>query len=574
MNTSITIGTTTGGKPFRLPLDLVTDSLAILARKGAGKTYCGKVWVEDLLANHIQTVVIDPLDVWWGLRLSSDGKQPGENIVIFGGSHADIPITEHLGNMLADVIVDRGINAILVLDHLSTGASRRFVADFCNRLFERKSAQSKRTPLHLIIDEADVFAPQRPPPDAMVCLGAVDRLVRRGRSRGLGTMVISQRSAVLSKDVLTQTEVLIALQVTSPHDREALTEWIRANTNAEKAKEFLDSLAGLQQGEAWFWSPTRLKLLAPVKIRTSRTYDSSYTPKIGERRKTPVLKPTDIAHLGKMLADVAEEAKANDPKALKERIRNLEQQLAAKPKQVSGDALDAARATTTQRVAGTYEAGKLRSKKAIEAIIVSLQAVVHGLEPAATYQHETPAATPPQKDNIIPPYRPKEPRPRSIETNGSLPKAERLILKALAQYPDGRTKIQIAILTSYSHRGGAFNNALSHLRTQGYITGSGDHIKATESGWQAVGPFEPLPTGGELLAQWRNHRLLGKAERLILDVLSSSLPKTKADLALSTGYESTGGSFNNALSKLRTLELIEGRGTNGLITLSSILRDS
>ena len=37
------------------------------------------------------------------------------------------------------------------------------------------------------------------------------------------------------------------------------------------------------------------------------------------------------------------------------------------------------------------------------------------------------------------------------------------------------------------------------------------------------------------------------------------LPLTKEQVGTATGYASTGGGFNNALSRLRTLELIEGR---------------
>lgn len=46
-----------------------------------------------------------------------------------------------------------------------------------------------------------------------------------------------------------------------------------------------------------------------------------------------------------------------------------------------------------------------------------------------------------------------------------LPKAERLILTALAQYPQGRSKTQVAILTGYTHPGGGFNNALAAFRS-------------------------------------------------------------------------------------------------------------
>jgi hypothetical protein len=76
----------------------------------------------------------------------------------------------------------------------------------------------------------------------------------------------------------------------------------------------------------------------------------------------------------------------------------------------------------------------------------------------------------------------------------------------------------------------------------------------------ALGSYDPLQTGRDLLDHWL--RQLGKAERAILERLATVYPsaETKDALGAATGYESNGGGFNNALSRLRSLELIEGRG--------------
>jgi hypothetical protein len=44
-----------------------------------------------------------------------------------------------------------------------------------------------------------------------------------------------------------------------------------------------------------------------------------------------------------------------------------------------------------------------------------------------------------------------------------LPPGERRILTALAQYPEGRSKAQVAILAGYALNGGGFNNYLGAL---------------------------------------------------------------------------------------------------------------
>lgn len=143
-----------------------------------------------------------------------------------------------------------------------------------------------------------------------------------------------------------------------------------------------------------------------------------------------------------------------------------------------------------------------------------------------------------------------------------LSRAERRILIALAQYPQGRAKNQVAVLSTYAVNGGSFNNAISSLRTAGRLSGSGDRLTITEVGLAALGTYEPLPTGHALLQHWYGE--LGKAEKealqVLVDAYPGALPKTEVAARTPSQYEASGGSFNNALSRLRTLELISGRG--------------
>lgn len=136
---------------------------------------------------------------------------------------------------------------------------------------------------------------------------------------------------------------------------------------------------------------------------------------------------------------------------------------------------------------------------------------------------------------------------------------ERKILTVLAQYPEGRTKRQLAILTGYAPGGGGFNNHLGALRSKGLMAGEGDGpMQINEAALAALGDHEPLPRGRALLEHWLGQ--LDKAPRLILAHLASSWPDHvgKRELAEAVGYESSGGAFNNALGKLRTLQLING----------------
>ncbi len=66
------------GVGFALPDDAVSQTIAILARRGAGKTSTGKVLVEELVDAGLQAIVIDPTGVWYGLRSSVDGTRTSD----------------------------------------------------------------------------------------------------------------------------------------------------------------------------------------------------------------------------------------------------------------------------------------------------------------------------------------------------------------------------------------------------------------------------------------------------------------------------------------------------------------
>jgi hypothetical protein len=124
----------------------------------------------------------------------------------------------------------------------------------------------------------------------------------------------------------------------------------------------------------------------------------------------------------------------------------------------------------------------------------------------------------------------------------------------------------VALLTGYSAKGGGFRNALSALRSRGYVH-PGPTLIITDDGLVALGPWEPLPTGRALAEFWLASPQLGHGEREILRVLVDAWPEALAlaEVAARTvsssgePYSSAGGGFRNALSRLRTLELIEGR---------------
>lgn len=548
-----------------LPLETITQTLAILAIKGAGKTNTGVVLAEEFLKKGLQVVIADPVGVWWGLRSSRDGRDAGLHIVIIGGEKGDVPLEAAGGALVADLIVDERISAVLDLSLLRKGDQTRFMTDFAERLYHRKGRQSERSPLHLILDEADAFAPQRPMHGQERMLGAIDEIVRRGRARGLGVTLITQRSAAINKDVLTQIEILVAMRTISPQDRKAIEAWIEVHGTLEQQKELMASLPSLPRGTAWIWSPAVLDVFQKVKVRQRETFDSSATPKVGDKIVAPKrFAEVDLEGIRAKMAETIEKAKADDPKALRGRISELEAELRK---------AQAAKTAVETKEVPVFTEG---DKAALAVLTDNIDHLIHHkVKELVEKLEEFRGMLSPILSKVIVasrnqliPSRPLTPAPRPSGAparpspeggTAKLPGGERKILTVLAQYHQGRTKVQIAILTGYAVTGGAFNNYLGALRSKGFVESAGEQIGITFEGLAALGTYEPLPIGRALLEYWLGQ--LGKAERTILQELANEYPHSmsKEDLAARTCYEVKGGGFNNALGKLRTLELIHGK---------------
>lgn len=570
-----------------LPTDAVTETFAVLGRRGSGKTYTAGVLVEELLETKHQVVIIDPLDVWWGLRSSADGKGDGYPVTIFGGQKADVPLQDTAGALLADVVVDHGISAIFSLRHLSKAGARRFVGAFGDRLYERKGDVKHRAPLHLVVDEADAFVPQSLADGGESCYGAIDTIVRRGRSSGFGTTLISQRSAVIAKDVLTQTEILVSHQTTSPQDRKALKDWIQAHDSEGREKDFMASLASLPRGTAWFWSPGWLDVFKKIAVRKKRTFDSSETPRGGARPAQPKrMTPVDLEQLAERMAATVEEAKAKDPTALRQRVRELEAKIAklekappeaaAKPARVvekpvlpeaTAKRLVAA-ADTMRKVVERLEAHEAKIDIAKDALLAKAgeiaaqvqRALTHGHPSAPTGSHgltRVPTGSPGR-----PPAPPRPaPRPREVlEDGAAIPGAQQRVLDAALRLeqlgipaPDAT---QLGLWAGIAANGGYWRAVIGWLRSRGYVEGT----SLTDTGRAAAQPSAIQTV--EDMHRYAIEDLAEGKQRDVLRALIEAYPK-KLDLEeirAKADVDPNGGYWRATIGRLRSLGLAT-RGT-------------
>lgn len=560
-----------------LPIDYITKTCAILAQRRKGKTYTASVLAEELVEANLPFVALDPTGAWHGLRSSADGTAPGLPVVILGGKHGDVPLERTGGRLVADLVVDHPGWYVIDFSHFESGAAERlFATDFAERLYRRKGEAGKDFPLHLFVDEADRFVPQRVGGgrgDARETdqrlLGAFEAIVRRGGLRGLGTTLISQRAAVVNKNVLEQIDILIALRIVGPNDRAAIDDYLKSDADGETRSVMMGSLSSLDLGEAWVWEPgAEPPLFDRVHVRARRTFNSSATPKAGEARVEPsAFASVDLDAVRAEMADTIIRATRDDPKVLHARIAELERELKRLAEQPPETVVD----VQVQQVAVPYfpesileEVDEIgRRVTMIHEIAAAMRSAGEPPPPEVPAPNPIPERRPrrPEYDDLLPVSKATERTlQEAIATGGQTPplkKAEKSILSVLAQFSAGRTRQQIAVLTGYSLGSGNFGNALSSLRTRGYINKGGEPVLITDEGLGAIaGQYVSVPSGPELMNFWLAK--LTKAQKSILTVLVTEWPKSlsRDELAELTGYSAPSGNFGNALSGLRTLELI------------------
>jgi hypothetical protein len=563
-------------RDLSLPPEAVTQTFAILAKRGAGKTYTAAVMVEEFVKAGLPVVVADPVGVWWGLRSSADGKEPGLPVHILGGERGDVPLEQTAGQVIADVVVDARAPLVLDLSLFRKGETIRFMTDFAERLYQRN-----REPLHLVLDEADVFCPQRPRPETARMVGAVEDLVRRGRARGIGVTMITQRPAVLNKDVLTQAEVLVTLRMTGPQDRDAIDAWVDLHGSKDERDALKEALPSLPIGTAWFWSPGWLDVFKPVRIRERETFDSSRTPKAGERKVEPkAFAAIDLEALGEQIRATVEKAKAEDPRALQKRILDLERELAKPTAETKvetvvervevpvfngevtklAEIVEHLRAfgpelrAATDAIAGAVDrAGSIAKRSQVPRERGEQKRGTTAVQPSPPGRSVETVSRPPAR----------RPAPAAFDEDVQLKAGARRILETFARhYPMTMTKAQLGTLARFKITGGTFQTYFSQLKRLRLIQDVAGELSITETGLNYIGevPTEPQTTE-ELLAMWRG--ALKAGARAMLDVLVSQYPSslTKEDLAETVAMTVTGGTFQTYLSTLRRNGLVEVEGS-------------
>lgn len=577
-----------------LPLDIVTSTLVVYGTKGMGKTVLAAVLAEELAAVGLRWAWLDPLGVGYGIRYAADGRGPGVECLILGGVHGDIPIQPDGGAAVADVVVEERINILIDFSRKksgemwSIGEKIRFVTAYAKRLFQRQGDIIKgrrREPLFQILDEAARYIPQNfsaGNPEIAMCVAAWQQLVEEGRNVALGVGLVTQRSARMSKDVSELADAMFAFRTIGPNSLGAVLDWLGEHVERSRIKDLAAQVRTLPKGSALVVSPGWLEVERVVAIRMRKTFDSSATPKAGQRAKTARgdgAKPNLDAIRARMAVTI-EKSKADDPKELRKRILELEKQVKAKVVPVVNKVGKTERVEVKvpfisdkqlrrieslgNKLGGlSSRAGDLSAqmKQTTEDLRRIAVANVAKAVPA-TPQRQLPNPTPAPRAALIksPPQPASRPLKAPPVTNGAgLPTGERAVLIAVAQTSGGIAREQVSILTGY--RKSTRNAYLHRLTSAGHIEESGDLFVATEQGLGELGSnFEPLPTGDSLREHWRQN--LPDGERKVFEVVIGAYPETIDRESIGEQTEYLKSTRNAYIHRLKVRKLVSVVGGN------------
>lgn len=563
---------------LKLPLDTVVQRKTIVAKNRVGKSNTACAYVEEVHKIGVQTIVIDPKGDWYGIRSSADGKGAGLPFLVMGGDFGDVPLDPSAGTALGEYLGTNHVDVVLDVSDFSRRDVARFGADFFEALYIAR--KKNRTPLDLVIEEAEDFAPQQifdktSSIEQSRCLGALIKIAKKAGFLGIGLLLIAQRTASLNKNVLSQSDGLIIMRTTAPQDLKAVDAWLE-NQSDEQRDYVKKHIQGLPTGTAIVWFP-ELGLFKQAQVRRRETFDAGYTPKIGETKPEPKVRAkVDLERLMGSLKQVVDEAKANDPAVLKARIQDLEGKLYKALQQNEPEVVEK---VVEKHFVKRFMPDSLRT--AIEETVLRLNEAVEAAEEEMADDHplEEPRVVSKQytvnmgelKKTPMAPHVKQIADSYVVKMNAAeagLSGPQQRILDAVRWFEaignKEPAKEAVAFIAGYRPGGGAFANPLGQLRNQDgkhpwppLIEYGNGTVRLTPEGRKLANKPQAPGTTTEL-HRMVLERLSGPEER-ILEPLLRCYPKSmdKDTLAEKSGYSVGGGAFANPLGRLRSLGLID-----------------
>jgi len=295
--------------------EIIGKCIGILGIRGSGKSNTAGVIFEELLKHNYPLTVVDIDGEYFGL------KEEYELLVIGEGKNVDITIEPEDAPQVAEISLKQSIPVILDLSGYLKEEQRKMLKHYFTALWNW--AGKLRKPYMIGIEESHEFIPQGKKSELKEI---ITRLSLRGRKRGLGAVIISQRSAKVEKDVLTQAGMLFLHRVVHEADMKVYNDLL-----PWKKGQVREKVNQLDTGDCIYLDEKTTK---QIYVRERSTFHAGFTPSL-DTVETPQLK-----QVGESIIEAIEEAKKQGKRKksrvdeLKEQVEELQDELDQKTEKI------------------------------------------------------------------------------------------------------------------------------------------------------------------------------------------------------------------------------------------------
>lgn len=310
------------GKPLHISKDLdinledlIGQCIAILGIRGSGKSNTAGVIFEELLENNYPLSIVDLEGEYFGL------KEKYEVLVVGKGEGVEIEIDAHCAPEIAQVSMEQNVPVVLDLSGFLSEERTELLKAYLSALWNL--AGTLRKPYMIGIEEAHEFIPQGVKNELKEM---ISRIALRGRKRGLGGIVVSQRSAKVDKDVLSQAGMLFLHRVVHEVDMRVYRELL-----PWRKSEVKEIISSLDTGDCMYVNGDNI---LPIYVRERATFHAGFTPSL-ETVKSPELKSVSAS-----IIETIEKARVGKgPKSpteqLEQRIEMMERMMGLKDQRIA-----------------------------------------------------------------------------------------------------------------------------------------------------------------------------------------------------------------------------------------------
>ncbi|MEW5826842.1 MAG: DUF87 domain-containing protein [Candidatus Bipolaricaulota bacterium] len=310
------------GTPLQISQDLELDlervigqCIAVLGIRGSGKSNTVGVIFEELLRHNYPLSIVDIEGEYFGL------KEKYEVLVVGTGDGVEIEIDAGCASQIAEVSMQKNVPVVLDLSGFLSDERTEILIEYLGSLWNL--AGTLRRPYIIGIEEAHEFVPQGVKTELKEMIA---RIALRGRKRGLGAIIVSQRSAKVDKDVLTQAGMLFLHRVVHEVDMRVYSELL-----PWRKSEVKELIGGLDTGHCMFVDGD---VARPIYVRERATFHAGFTPTL-DSVATPELRQVSASIIEAIEKAREGGGKRTKTQELEEQVSRLQEKLAEREERIA-----------------------------------------------------------------------------------------------------------------------------------------------------------------------------------------------------------------------------------------------